>query len=143
MNILRRFARGVRGLDDDYSATIADMYKGANPAVQAVGYMVGGAHPSLRKAIMQDRPIGPETRMQQLGRNAMEYGIPVVNAVPKYVLPAAGVTAAGAGLLELVRALSPYQQQPMSQQEAALVEMLATGQITDQEFYQMAQDMPK
>ena len=143
MSILRRFAKGVRGLDDDYSATIADMYKGANPAVRAVGYMVGGAHPSFRKAIRQDRPIGPETRMEQLGRNALEYGIPAVNAVPKYVLPPAGVTAAGMGLMELVRAMSPYQQQPMSQQEAALVEMLASGQITDQEFYQMAQNIPK
>ena len=110
MGILGRIGRGVRGLDDDYSATIADMYKGTNPAVQAVGYMVGGAHPSFRKAIMQDRTIGPETRMEQLGRNALEYGIPAVNAVPKYVLPPAGVTMAGMGLIELAQALSPDQQ---------------------------------
>jgi len=110
MSILGRMGRGLRGLDDAYSAQIASMYEGANPAVQAAAYMVGGAHPSLRKGIVQDRPIGPETQMQQISRNAIEYGLPVVNAVPKYVLPAAGITAAGMGLIEVAQALSPDQQ---------------------------------
>jgi hypothetical protein len=48
--------------------------------------------------------------MQQIGRNAIEYGLPAMNAVPKYVLPAAGVTAAGQGLMALAQMMSPDQQ---------------------------------
>ena len=91
----------LRNVDDAYSAKIAQMYEGANPAVQAAAYMVGGGSPSLRKA-QQERDIGPETRMQQLGRSAMEYAVPAANAVPKYVLPAAGTVMAGQALASLV-----------------------------------------
>ena len=109
MNILRRAGTSLRDMDDAYSAKIGQLYEGANPAVQAAASMVGGAHPSLRKGEV-DRQIGPETRMQQIGRNAIEYGLPAMNAVPKYVLPAAGVTAAGQGLMALAQMMSPDQQ---------------------------------
>ena len=94
---LKRAVEGARALDDAYSAKIANMYQGANPAVQAGAYMVGGAHPSLRKA----EPEGAKGAVRAM----LEYGIPAVNAVPKYVLPAAGVTLAGKGLIDLANAI--------------------------------------
>ena len=93
MNLIRKAGQALRAMDDAYSAKIAQMYEGSNPAVQAGAYMVGGAHPSLRKA----QPEGAEGPVKAL----LEYGIPAVNAVPKYVLPAAGVTLAGKGLLDM------------------------------------------
>ena len=100
--------RNVRNFDDAYSQKIAQMYEGANPVVQAAGYMMGGAHPSLRRAELS-REVGPETRNQQMVRRAMEYGVPAMNAVPKYVAPVAGVTAAGMGLIELTNAFTDQQ----------------------------------
>ena len=102
----------LREVDDAYSDKIADMYTESNPIAQALAYLVGGASPSLRKAQPQ-RDIGPETRMQQLGRQAMEYAVPAANAVPKYVLPAAGVTLAGRALIDATALLG--DQQPPTQ----------------------------
>ena len=51
--------------------------------------------------------------MQQLGRTAMEYAVPAANAVPKYVLPAAGVTLAGRALMDATALLG--DQQPPTQ----------------------------
>ena len=101
---LRKGVAALRGMDDAYSAKIAQMYEGSNPAVQAGAYMVGGAHPSLRKGEV-DRVYGPETMPQRVGRQAMEYALPAVNAVPKYVLPAAGVTLAGKALIDMANVL--------------------------------------
>lgn len=109
MSILGRIGRGVRGVDDVYSDKFAQMYaRTNNPVVKAAGYMVGGAHPSFRLA-EPDYRDGANKVQQMLG-NASKYAIPAVNAVPKYVLPAAGITAAGMGLMELAQALSPDQQ---------------------------------
>ena len=88
----------MRALDDRYSAAIASMYEGANPAVQAAGYMLGGGHPSLRKAVPEDVAEGAL-------RTALEYGIPAINAVPKYVLPAAGVGLAVQGVMDIAHEL--------------------------------------
>jgi len=101
---LRKAGAFLRNIDDAYSSKIRDMYEGANPAVRAAAYTVGGGHPSFRKGIIV-RDIGPETRRKQGLREAMEYAIPAINAVPKYVLPAAGVTLAGKGLIDLASAL--------------------------------------
>ena len=101
---LRKAGAFLRNIDDAYSSKIRDMYEGANPAVRAAAYTVGGGHPSFRKGIIV-RDIGPETRRQQVLNEAMEYAIPAINAVPKYVLPAAGVTLAGKGLIDLASAL--------------------------------------
>lgn len=100
--------RNMRNFDDVYSQKIAQMYEGASPVVKAASYMVGGAHPSLRKAEFI-RGIGPETRDEQMLRNVMEYGVPAMNAVPKYVVPVAGVTAAGMGLIELTNSFTNQQ----------------------------------
>ena len=99
-------------IDDAYSDKIANMYAETNPVVQAAAYLVGGASPSLRKAQPQ-RDIGPETRGQMLRRQAVEYAVPAANAVPKYVLPAAGVTLAGKALMDATSLLG--DQQPPSQ----------------------------
>ena len=102
MSILGRIGRGMRGFDDAYSAKIGQMYEDANPVVKAAAYTVGGAHPSFRFA----EPEMSDGAM----KTALQYGVPIVNAVPKYVLPTAGITAAGMGLIELAQALSPDQQ---------------------------------
>lgn len=103
MDGLRKAGHGLRSFDDAYSAKIANMYQGSSPAVQAASYMVGGAHPSLRKA-EPDYRDGASKLEQAIG-SASIYAIPAMNAVPKYVLPAAGVTMAGAALIELAGAI--------------------------------------
>ncbi len=108
MRGLRSAGEAIRSMDDAYSAKIAGLYKDANPAVQAAAYMGGGAHPSLRKA--QPEVGEGAGRGERALASVLEYAIPAANAVPKYVLPAAGVTAAGHGLMEIANALQGNQQ---------------------------------
>ena len=114
MGGLRKAGEAIRGFDDAYSAKIRNMYEGASPAVQVIGLTLGGGHPSTRKAEVM-REIGPETRMDQAKRQVFEYGLPAVNAVPKYVLPAAGITLAGQGLMAVAQGLN--------QQSSGTIEM--------------------
>ena len=104
----------AREVDDAYTARINKMYEGSNPAVRTAAVLAGGGHPSLRKGEVEHLVYGPETRMQRGARNAMEYAPPAASAVPKYVLPAAGVTLAGKGLMDLAAAFGgpADQQQP-------------------------------
>ena len=102
--MLGRLAGGIRAFDDAYSAKIAGMYSNANPAVQAASYMVGGAHPSFRKGQVEVKPDAG--RREKAMAEAINYALPIANAVPKYVIPAAGITAAGMGLLELTDAMN-------------------------------------
>jgi hypothetical protein len=104
----------AREVDDAYTARINKMYEGSNPAVRTAAVLAGGGHPSLRKGEVEHLVYGPETRMQRGARNAMEYALPAASAVPKYVLPAAGVTLAGKGLMDLAAAFGgpADQQQP-------------------------------
>lgn len=106
----------ARGVDDAYTARINKMYEGSNPAVRTAAVIAGGGHPSLRKGEVEHLVYGPETKMQRGARTAMEYAIPAANAVPKYVLPAAGVTLAGKGLIDLAASFGgPADQQEPGQ----------------------------
>ena len=108
MRGLRSAGEAIRSMDDAYSKQIAGLYEGANPAVQAASFMVGGAHPSLRKA-QPEVGEGAGSGERALA-SVLEYAIPAANAVPKYIIPAAGVTAAGHGLMEVANALQGNQQ---------------------------------
>ena len=99
MDGLRKAGSAIQSVDDAYSAKIAGIYRGSNPAVQTAAYLVGGAHPSFRKA-EPDYRDGASKFERALG-NAAVYAIPAANAVSKYVLPTAGVTLAGKGLMDL------------------------------------------
>ena len=90
---LRKAGTKLQEFDDAYSGMIRDLYKDAPTSLKTAGYMVGGGHPSLRKA----EPEGAEGAMKV----AMEYGIPAINAVPKYVLPAVGVGLAAKGVADV------------------------------------------
>ena len=96
---MRKAGEMIRRMDDSYSAHSAGMYDKANPAVRTAAYMVGGAHPSFRKAEPDYRDGAGQ--MEQMLGTAMQYAVPAANAVPKYVLPAAGVTLAGKGLFDM------------------------------------------
>ena len=112
----------AREVDDAYTARINKMYEGSNPAVRTAAVLAGGGHPSLRKGEVEHLVYGPETRMQRGARNAMEYALPAASAVPKYVLPAAGVTFAGKALMDLAAAFGG----PADQQQSGQINM---GQV--------------
>ena len=94
---------GLRKFDEQYSDKIAEMYSDKGPVAQTLGYTVGGAHPSFVKG-------EPDEEVTGALRGLMEYGLPAVNAVPKYVLPAAGVTLAGKALIDTANAIQGAQQ---------------------------------
>ena len=121
----------AREVDDAYSARIGKMYEGSNPAVRTAAYTVGGAHPSLRKA-EPDYRDGASKLEQAIG-NAAVYAIPAANAVPKYVLPAAGVTLAGKGLMDMAASFGgpADQQEPgqISLGQSAGVALVSGGSV--------------
>ena len=96
---IRKAGEMLRRMDDAYSVNIAKLYRDAGPTVKFGSYMIGGAHPSFRKAVPLIKDGAGQ--MEQMLGTAMQYAVPAANAVPKYVLPAAGVTLAGKGLFDV------------------------------------------
>ena len=89
---LRQAGEALRSMDDAYSARIAQMYPDTKEG--AIAAMLGGGIPSFRRTEMISSDPGTID-------NVMSYALPVINAVPKYVLPAVGVTLAGQALMDL------------------------------------------
>lgn len=108
-NGLRKAGQAIRNFDDAYSEKIRDMYSqdNTNPVVGSVGLLIGGSVPSTRKL---DTTPQDDSWQQKTMATAMSYGLPAVSTVPKYVLPAAGVTLAGKGLIDIAGAIG--QQTP-------------------------------
>ena len=103
MDQLRKAGTAMRDADRWYSDRIANMYPdtiGGN-----LGAMVGGGIYSFERADI------PGDGWQE---RAVSYALPAVNAVPKYVLPAAGLTLAGRGLYDLTNQFggAADQQEP-------------------------------
>ena len=134
-DMLRQIIESLQGADDKYSAGIRNMYKDANPVVRTLGTGIGGGLPSLRKAELSpfsDNPVirdekgrpkgryGPETYIGQKQRQLVEYGLPAVNAVPKYVIPAAGVALAGRGVMDIAAGFGG----PADQQESGQISLM-------------------
>ena len=113
-DMINRVIDSLRGIDDDYTTRINDMYKGSGPIMESVGAMIGGGHPALRKGVVEQDIYGPERRITQGARNALEYALPAISVVPKYVIPAAGVALAGRGVSDIVDSFGgpADQQQP-------------------------------
>ena len=119
MQQLRKAGEAIRNFDDSYSQKIYDMYDGISMRAhnadrkpnntEAIAEVIGttflGGHPSFRRADVSptEANAGP---MKQAAATALTYAIPAVNAVPKYVLPAAGVSLAGKGLIDIAGAIS-------------------------------------
>jgi hypothetical protein len=101
-DMINRVIDSLRGIDDDYTTRINDMYKGSGPIMEPFGAIVGGGYPSLRKGEIGQDVYGPERRITQGARNALEYALPAISVVPKYVIPAAGVALAGRGISDIV-----------------------------------------
>ena len=110
----------LREFDDGYTSRINKMYEGANPAVQAAAVIAGGGHPSLRKGEIDQSIYGPERRITQGTRNALEYALPVASTVPKYVIPAAGVALAGRGVMDIAAGFGG----PADEQESGQISLM-------------------
>lgn len=102
MDALKKIGTDIRTLDDAYSDKISELYADRGPIAQTVGYTVGGGSPSFRLPEVE----GPDGVL----KTAVQYGVPAANAVPKYVLPAVGVSLAGQALADAARALQGGQQ---------------------------------
>lgn len=147
-DMLRQIIESLQGVDDRYSLSIRRMYKDANPIVRTLGTGIGGGLPSLRKSVLSPftdnpevrdkmgRPIGrygPETYIAQKQRQLVEYGLPVVNAVPKYAIPAAGVALAGRGVMDIAAGFGgPADEQEPGQ--LSILGSLGLGAVTAAAF---------
>ena len=78
-----------------------------NPIMGAIS---GHISTPLRNSLPNMIYDGNETFAQKMMGEAYRYTAPVTNATARYLLPAAGVTAAGKGLYDLTQMLSPYKE---------------------------------
>ncbi len=92
MGQLRKAGQALRGMDDDYSEKIAQMYPDTKAGVIAATF--GGGIPSTRRTEMTSAEPGVIDEV-------MSYALPAINAVPKYVLPVAGAGLALKGALDM------------------------------------------
>ena len=103
---LRKAGTAIRNMDDAYSAKIAQMYPDTKTGVLAATF--GGGIPSFRRAV-------PESAQPGQIDEVMSYALPAINAVPKYVLPSAGVGLALKGALDMaavIRQQTPSTLEP-------------------------------
>ena len=98
--VLEALLGRVRDFDEGYSEKIAAMYQDKGAVTPVATALLGGI-PSFKKADMV-----PDTAFDRVIAPAAQYVLPAVNAVPKYVLPAAGVTLAGKGLIDMANAIN-------------------------------------
>ncbi len=116
MNGLRKAGEGIRSIDDAYSAKLLKRVdsiaegieaKGSPNAAQIMGITGAGmlSQPSLRKY----SEIGKDGTPNDVPAWAA-YGIPAASATAKYVMPAAGVTLAGKGLIDLASQIGQQTQ---------------------------------
>jgi hypothetical protein len=116
MDKLRKAGQALRDFDDAYSNKIANFYESryeksgktqADAMKEGLGMMLGGALPSTRKTGMEVTPNskGEYNKVEQGLANVLDYALPAESAVVKYVLPAAGVTLAGKGLIDMANVI--------------------------------------
>lgn len=112
LNGLRLAGELLRKFDDAYSARINRLYANANPGVRAAAVMVGGGHPSLRKGQITAGDLGNAgERQREIGAEILNYALPAINAVPKYVAPAVGLGLAYQGAVGLARGLDSEDEE--------------------------------
>ena len=124
---LRKAGQAIRNFDDAYSSKISDFYvdrfeKSDKSPVDitkvTIGTMLGGGTPSTRLDNIDITPgrDGKINPLEQKIGNALNVVLPVESAVVKYGLPAAGVTLAGKGLLDMSAAFGGQADMPESNQ---------------------------
>ena len=92
LNTIRYAGKKLREFDDAYSGRINRMYEGSNSAVRAAGALVGGGHPTFRKGATESE--------------VMNYALPAMSAVPKYVMPTVGLGLAYKGAADIARSMT-------------------------------------
>ena len=93
-NALRKAGQALTNFDEAYSDKIADMYlkNDEDNQLKGLAAMFGGGTPINYQASEGNKDFANKAK--------------VTSAVSKYVLPAAGVTLAGKGLMDIAGAIS-------------------------------------
>ena len=115
MEMLGALGNRIRDVDDKYAAAVKERLSVPreelgnsrinilrNMAAEVIGSPVTRG---LGEAVYDTNNMG-----QRILHEGLRYGAPVASAGVRYVLPAAGVTAAGKGLYDLTQMLSPYRE---------------------------------
>ena len=124
MDLLGKGGRKFQEFDDAYAQAFRDrvMYEQGDPrastpmgvARNLVG-AIGGSSVTRGPAMVVDS-TGIERMPQTFGEKAIGYGIPAAGATARYVLPAAGVTLAGKGLMDILAMLNEDEEEAIMQQ---------------------------
>ena len=126
MGGLRKAGQAIRDFDDAYSEKARDLYSplvnSDSPMVQSLGVAgayLGGGIPSTRKAEYKKSSTFMN-KQHEMAENvlvpALSYLHPAQSAAVKYGAPAAGVTLAGQGILDIAAAFGGEADRPEDNQ---------------------------
>ncbi len=122
MDGLRKAGMAIRSFDDAYSEKARDLYtplvESDSPMLQSLGVAgayLGGGIPSTRKA-GYTKSSTFMNKQHEMAENvivpALSYLHPAQSAAVKYAAPAAGVTLAGRGLMDIAAAFGGQADEP-------------------------------
>ena len=101
-SLLRRAGDKLNEFDQNYSQKIVDMYIGPEGSNREyMGNPVTGTLAGMGAVFAGGTPVSAMSR-----KDPLETGAALSSAAAKYVAPAAGVTAAGAGLMSLAEQMT-------------------------------------
>ena len=108
----------LRQFDDMYADKVRDAIvlpegdpRGGTPmgvVRNMTGEIVGSP---ITRGLGSIEGVDPNDRLTMLAHQALKYGQPVASAGARYVLPAAGVTLAGKGLMDVAAGLAPEEEE--------------------------------
>ena len=113
MDLLGKGGRKFQEFDDAYAKAVRDrlMYADGDPRagtpmgiLRNMTGMFAGT-PITRGPTPMTAPDGSEYMPRTFAERAVGYGVPAIGATARYVLPAAGVTLAGKGLVDIINML--------------------------------------
>lgn len=105
-----RAISGLQGLDDQYAKAVYNRIRGNNPEGisqmrAATADLLGSPLTPSRVMFDADDGIG-----RRIAGRAYQAGRPLIGGITRYGLPAAGITAAGMGLVELADRMNQQTQ---------------------------------
>ena len=125
MDLLGKGGRKFREFDDAYAEAVRQklMYEQGDPRASSpigvIRNMMGAVAgtPITHGPAMMVAKDGTEYMPRTFAEKAAGYGVPAAGATARYVLPAAGVTLAGKGLMDIAAMLGDDDEEVVIQQQ--------------------------
>ena len=111
MDNLRKAGQKINNFDKMYSDAVKQRVYGDDPSGKRgiIGDALGGRWGDVE---VDDEILKSMPNYVQAGARAYQYGVPAVGYTARYIAPAAGVTLAGKGLIDIANSFGGPADEP-------------------------------